>query len=112
MILELLSVGMMPNLDSLIVPIAPPLIVPVLPPLIVPVLLPVMVPTAVVRPPVIVPAEPMVVIDKVNRVANVIRLRFFILFLLADAIAWGHAGWDRTWEALSHPALKYLRSSP
>jgi len=39
-----LSVGMMPNLDPLIVPAEPPLIVPVLPPLIVPVLPPEMVP--------------------------------------------------------------------
>ncbi len=91
-ILEPLSVGMMLNLDPLMAPVEPPLMVPVLPPLIVPVLPPEMVPTAVVRPPEIVPAEAMVVSDKVNTVANDICLRVFILFLLAKLIAWGHAG--------------------
>jgi hypothetical protein len=88
---------MMPNLDPLIVPVLPPLIVPVLPPLIVPVLPPLivpvlppeMVPTAVERPPEIVPAEAMVVSDKVNTVTNVIFLRVFILFLPANAYLLG-----------------------
>jgi len=85
----------MPNLDPLIVPVDPPLIVPVLPPLIVPVLPPEMVPTAVERPPEIVPAEAMVVMDKLNTITNEICLRFFTLFLLANAyFAWSHAGWD------------------
>jgi len=95
--LEPLSFGMMLNLDPLIapveppliVPVLPPLIVPVLPPLIVPVLPPEMVPTAVVRPPEIVPAEAMVVSDKVNTVANDICLRVFILFLLANGLLLG-----------------------
>jgi len=85
-ILELLSVGMMPKLDPVvvpvlppvIVPVLPPVIVPVLPPVIVPVLPPVIVPTAVVRPPEIVPAEAMVVSDKANTVVIEICLRFFI----------------------------------
>lgn len=70
MILELLSVGMMPKLDPVVVPVLPPVIVPVLPPVIVP--------TAVVRPPEIVPAEAMVVSDKANTVVIEICLRFFI----------------------------------
>jgi hypothetical protein len=78
MILEPLSVEMMPDLDPVIVPVEPPLIVPVLPPLIVPVLPPEIVPTAVERPPEIVPAEATVVSDKVNKVTNEICLRFFI----------------------------------
>jgi len=69
-ILELLSVGMMPKLDPVVVPVLPPVIVPVLPPVIVP--------TAVVRPPEIVPAEAMVVSDKANTVVIEICLRFFI----------------------------------
>jgi len=105
MILEPLSIGMTPNLapliapvePPLIVPVLPPLIVPVLPPLIVPVLPPEMVPTAVERPPEIVPAEAMVASDKVNTVANEICLRFFILFLPANAYLLGPCGWVGTW---------------
>ena len=97
MILEPLSIGMTPNLAPLIAPVEPPLIVPVLPPLIVPVLPPEMVPTAVERPPEIVPAEAMVASDKVNTVANEICLRFFILFLPANAYLLGPCGWVGTW---------------